>query len=299
LICCCGELLVDVAADGFEWPGGAPANVAFHAAQAGITSCLVSRTGQDVRAERLRRWLMEEGIEAGAVTSGAPDDTGVVHVARGSDGPVYDIIAPAAWDFLEASPAAVTAARRAHVCVCGTLAQRHPVARTTLRSLAAAAREGGATVLVDLNLRPPFVDDEVVLWGLRNAEVLRLTEVELAMVSGILGARGRREELFRGLLGEFGIAKAVLTAGKEGAWFHAGGVTWHQPAVPGKVVDTVGCGDAVTALVAAALARGRTLREVAPFCMEVAGYVATQRGATPRWPVVLSERVRLALSAQD
>jgi len=299
MICCCGELLFDCAVDQEETAGGAPANVAFHAARLGFASNLVSRTADDARGERLREWLEQAGVGKEAVASGAPAPTGIVQVSAGANGPVYDICAPAAWDFLEAGPLAMAAAERSRVLVCGTLAQRHPVARRAVRRLAGAARTSGAAVLVDLNLRAPCFDEEVVLWSLRNADVLKLTVDELATVSAMLGARGDREELFLGLVREFGCSRAVLTAGAEGAWFYEEGLTWHQPSVAVTAIDTVGCGDAVTAVVAAALVSGRSLREAAPCCMEVAGFVATQPGATPPWPDDLVSRARAMLLAQD
>jgi len=172
------------------------------------------------------------------------------------------------------------------------------VGRGALRRLAALAREHGATVFIDLNLREPFFDDEVVLWCLRQADVLKMTVGELETVSGLLGARGDREQLFAGLRREFGLRRAVLTDGAAGAWFHEDGVTWHEEALPVPVVDTVGCGDAVTAVAAAALARGATLRSVSGLSMEAAACVAAAAGATPLLPGDLVTRVAAATLPQ-
>jgi len=102
-------------ADGREWPGGAPANVAFHAAHLRATAMMVSRTGDDARGSVLRAWLAGAGVGVEAVSTGAPAPTGCVGVAEGPEGPVYDIKAPAAWDFLEAGPAAGEAVRGVRV----------------------------------------------------------------------------------------------------------------------------------------------------------------------------------------
>lgn len=243
---------------------------------------MVSRTADDVRGSVLRAWLEGAGVGVEAVSAGAPAPTGYVEVAEGPEGPVYDIKAPAAWDFLEAGPAARAAVRGARVFVGGTLAQRHPAGRRAWRELAALARECGAVIFIDLNLRRPFFDEEVVLWCLRQADVLKMTVGELETVSGLLGARGDRGELFAGLLREFGLPRAILTDGAAGAWFHEDGVTWHEEARPVSVVDTVGCGDAVTAVAAVALARGATLRAVSALSMEAAAHVASVAGATPK-----------------
>ena len=199
--------------------------------------------------------------------------------------PVYDIVAPAAWDFLEAMGPALQAAGHAKVFVYGTLAQRHPVGRQALRLLVQAARLGGALLLADLNLRTPFYDDEILLWTLRHCDVLKLNREELAEVSHLLGAAGGEEALFTGLLREFGIARGVLTAGGDGAWIFEEGALTHEPAVPGvAVVDPVGAGDAFCAALAVGLATGRTLRESGPRAARVAAFVVSVQGATPLLP---------------
>lgn len=275
-VLCAGELLVDCVA-GREFPGGAPANVAYHAAALGIRAGLITRVGEDARGAKLRQWLRASSVDDSLVQTDGNQPTGVVEV---TDGPRYTIAGPAAWDFIEVSALAQCDVR---VFVCGTLAQRHPVSRGTIRELARQVRQGGGCVLVDLNLRAPFFDEETVLWSLRHADLLKLNAEELAVVSRMFSARGNMTDLFTGLLREFGLRQAVLTDGADGAWFYDNGQLWQQPAVPVKVADTVGAGDAFCAVLAAALARGTDLREAAPMCAKVAAFVASQPGATPHW----------------
>ena len=280
-VVCAGEVLVDRWPDGTECPGGAPANVAFHAAALGAEACLITRTGDDPAGRRVRAWLRDAGV---ATVHGPADPawpTGTVTVDPVPGGPHYDIDGPAAWDHIAADGPALDLARRARVLVIGTLAQRHPVSRAALRELAAAARRAGARVLADLNLRAPFYDGEILCWTLRQCDVLKLNREELAAVSRLLGAAGCEEDLFTGLLREFGIPCGVLTAGADGAWIHENGTLSHQPAVAAEAVDPVGAGDAFCAALAAGLARGGTLREAAPHAARRAARVVSRRGATP------------------
>ncbi len=291
-VACLGEVLWDVATDGEEFAGGAPANVAFHAAQGGGKVSLLSRVGCDERGRRLEHWLTRAGIGWEAGQTDPVQATGIVRFSeRPGAGPVYDIVAPAAWDELEVTPEAEAVVRSARVVVFGTLAQRHPVARRAVRSLVETGRESGAVLLADLNLRPPFFDPEIVLWTLRHTDVLKLSREELVVVSGLLGARGSEEDLFHGLLREFGIARGVLSAGGHGAWIFEEGMLFHEPARRVQVLSTTGCGDALVAMLAAALARGDTLRSAAARGVAVAAFVATQPGATPDWTEELKERV--------
>jgi fructokinase len=284
-VVCAGELLTDRWPDGAEWPGGAPANVAFHAAGLGAESVLLSRIGDDAVGRRLRAWLANAGVCMNCCQIDQQRPTGSVAVDPSlPDGPRYDIVAPAAWDFFEAAHEAVEGAKRARVFVFGTLAQRHPVSRAAIRELVPAAADGGAWVLADLNLRAPFFDEEIVLWTLRHCGVLKLGREELRQVSALLGAAGTDESLFDGLLRDFGIPRGVLTAGGDGAWIHEDGAVTHVPALAVEAVDAVGAGDAFCAALAVGLDRGKTLRAAAPLAARVAGYVVTQRGATPPLP---------------
>jgi fructokinase len=281
-VVCAGEVLFDRWPDGTGFPGGAPANVAFHAAGLGAETFLISRTGDDPAGRRLREWLRGAGVDTAHCPADPARPTGTVTVDPDSaGGPHYDIDGPAAWDFIAADAAALDLARRARVLVIGTLAQRHPVSRGAIRELAAVAGRGGARVLADLNLRAPFHDEEILLWTLRHCGVLKLNRDELAGISRLLGAAGDEKDLFAGLLREFAIPCGVLTAGADGAWIHEDGVLTHQPAVAVEAVDPVGAGDAFCAALAAGLDRGGTLREAAPEAARLAALVVSRRGAAP------------------
>ena len=295
-ILCLGECVYDISPSGLELAGGAPANVAFQAAASGAAAALVSRVGSDPRGRDLRGRLAGAGVAEELVQVDDGQPTGTVQVRAGVGGPSYDIAEPAAWDFIVEADGAVRAARDTAGVVFGTLAQRHPVSRATIRSLVGQARASGACVVADLNLRAPFFDEETVLWTLRHADLLKLNREELAVVSQMLGAAGDAMTLFEGLVREFGLCRAVLTCGEDGAWFFEEKRIWHQPAIASEVVDTVGAGDAFTAVLAVGRARGFSLEEVAPLAAEVAAYVVSQPGGMPAWPVALAGRARQVLA---
>lgn len=285
-VVCAGELLFDRWPDDSEQPGGAPANVAFHARALGARSALISRVGSDERGRRLKRWLELSAVDADLCQTDAEHPSGLVEVTHSADeNPVYDIVFPAAWDFLEASDRALAAANLARAFVFGTLSQRHPVGRNAIRSLVQTVRSAGACVMADLNLRAPFFDPEIILWTLRHCDVLKLNRGELAEVSRVLGARGDEEDLFSGLLREFSIDRGVLTAGVDGAWIFEEGRLTHERAFSGAaVVDPVGAGDAFCAGLVVGLVHGQSLRESASRAARVAAFVVSQQGATPSLP---------------
>jgi fructokinase len=294
-VVCAGEVLFDCFPDGTRIPGGAPANVAFHAAALGCRARLVSAVGADPDGAALRAWLSAAGVGTSDLEETGLAPTGRVDVRESSAGPAYEIGTPAAWDFLRA---AATPHGRPGTFVFGTLAQRHPVSRAAIRAMATRARDAGWLTLADLNLRAPFFDEETILWTLRHADVLKLNADELGTVSGLLGAAGDTEALFTGLLREFSIARGVLTLGAAGAMVCEDGHPVRIPARPVAVADTVGAGDAFCAVLAASLACGLSPVAALPWCTEAAAFVASRTGATPPWPRELSARLRRGLQIE-
>jgi fructokinase len=291
-----GEVLVDCFGEG-RFPGGAPANVAYHVAALGEFVAIVSRVGKDPSGSDLADWLKSGAVQTHLLQTDDVQATGMVNV---SPGPRYEIAAPAAWDFIELTDAARSAAASAGVVVFGTLAQRQPVSRRTIRSLVETARAARVPALCDLNLRAPFYDEESVVWCLRNCDVLKLNREELEVVSRLLHARGESGDLFVGLLREFGIPRGVLTDAGNGAWFleEGEGEVHRQPAEEMKeFADAVGAGDAFAAVLAVAVSRGRPLRSAAASAAALAAFVVSQPGATPEMPRKITTRINAMLGA--
>ena len=289
---CLGEVLVDCAGNSC-FPGGAPANVAYHIASLGQLAEIVSRVGDDSAGHELTEWLGSHSVGTRFLQSDPSQATGSVNILPG---PRYEIAAPAAWDFIELTDAASAAVADAGAVVFGTLAQRQPLSRRTIRALVETARASGVPVLCDLNLRAPFFDEETILWSLRHCDVLKLNREELDIVSVLLGAVGARADLFAGLLREFGIACCVLTEGEEGSLIcEHGRVSGHAAEVVTDIADTVGAGDAFTAVLASALARGIPLSTAAAPATALSAFVVSKSGATPAIPSELAARINSML----
>lgn len=289
---CLGEVLVDCAGNSC-FPGGAPANAAYHIAALGQRAEIVSRVGEDAAGRDLTGWLGSHSVGTRFLQSDANQATGSVNVLPG---PRYEIAAPAAWDFIEQTDAASAAATDAGAVVFGTLAQRQPVSRRTIRALVETARASGVPALCDLNLRAPFFDEETILWSLRHCDVLKMNREELDIVSGLLGAVGPRADLFAGLLREFGLARGVLTESEEGVLIcEDGRVSRHAAEVVTDIADSVGAGDAYTAVLAVALARRIPLSTAAAPAAVLSAFVVSKPGATPAIPSELVARINAML----
>lgn len=293
-VLCLGEVLIDRFDHGCV-PGGAPANVACHVAALGEPVALLSRVGSDADGEYLTAWLHRSRVDTDLMQTDDAHPTGAVRV---QPGPRYEMAGSSAWDFIGCGETAREASGSASVLVFGTLAQRQPVSRRTIRALVDIARRAAVPVLCDLNLRAPFYDAETILWSLRHCDVLKLNRGELGVVSRMLQARGETEDLFAGLLSEFTIARGVLTDGEKGAWISEDGCVRHQPAERTETAgDAVGAGDAFCAVLAVALARGLPVAKAAAPAAALAAFVVSHRGATPEIPAALTQRLNGLLAA--
>src|SRR5271166_870991 len=100
-----GEILWDVIGER-EYLGGAPLNFAAHARQLGHEVFLLSAVGEDDRGRRALESLQERGMSVEFVQVLRGKDTGIAEVELDPDGkPMFRIVRPAAYDFVELNPA--------------------------------------------------------------------------------------------------------------------------------------------------------------------------------------------------
>ena len=286
-----GELLWDLLPAGPQ-VGGAPANFARHAQALGAAAHVVARVGDD----QLGRGLVENLLEAGLAVDGIQIDTihptGTVTVAVDAGGqPNFTIHENVAWDHLEATPAALDLARKADALCFGSLAQRSGASRAAIRQLIAAA-PSHALRIFDMNLRQQFYDAEILRESLDRADVCKLNDAELPVAARLLECEGDSEEsLLENLRVRHGLHLVVCTRGGRGSLLLGQGTRCDHPGVSATVRDTVGAGDAFTAVVAMGLLRNRPLEEISRAANEIAAFVCSRDGATPSLPEALRERI--------
>jgi fructokinase len=283
-----GEALVDELPSGGR-PGGAPLNVAAHAAAFGLSPLLLTRLGSDPAGEALRAAMASRGIPADGVQSDPARPTGRAVVTLRGGAPRFEIPAGAAFDAIDGSAAArVVHEARPSVVAFGTLALREPASREALREVLDASP---AIRLVDLNLRAPWYDGAVVTRALSAAHVVKVSDEELDELRRLLCLTLREPEaLAADVVRRFRLKALYVTRGARGA-----AVSWRSGDVvhraeadaagsQDEVVDTVGAGDAFTAVVLLGLVRHWTAEESLRRGVELAGAVTRIAGATPEEP---------------
>ena len=280
-----GEALWDVLPDGKKI-GGAPANFAFHAGQAGMDSRVVSAVGKDALGEEALSTLEGKGLNIEAVAR-VDFPTGVVNVSLGEQGiPQYDICEGVAWDNIPFTPALANLASQAQAVCWGSLAQRNEVSRKTIFSfLDAMPSDEERLKVFDINLRQQFYTLEIIEASCRRANVLKINDEELVLVSEMLrlGA-GSPEVLCRSLMERYGLRILVLTCGANGSYVFTPVETSYRVTPKVQVADTVGAGDSFTATLVGELLRNTPVGVAHEHAVEVAAYVCTQQGAMAEWP---------------
>jgi len=278
-ILCAGETLWDVLPAG-EFLGGAPFNVAGHAARIGAHALLATRLGKDARGRRALEQARALGVDLSLVQIDPKLPTGEARAVLDASGSAhYEFLSPAAWDALAATPALLEAAAGADALVYGTLGQRDPRARAAIAELATRARWR----VFDPNLRPPHVDRGICEDGLRGAGLVKLNEEECRVFAGWFGGDASPEGLMATLSGQFGIGALCVTLGAAGSKLNWQGQWYQQPATPTKVADTVGAGDAFLAMLVRELLTGSNATASLERASRLASYVASQSGAVPHY----------------
>ena len=280
-----GEALVDELPSGAR-PGGAPLNVAAHAAAFGLSPLLLTRLGPDPAGQALRAAMEARGIPVEGVQVDPALPTGRAVVTLRGSVPRFEIPAGAAFDAIDGA-AAARAVREARpsVVAFGTLALRETPSRDALRDVLDASR---AIRLVDLNLRAPWYDGAVVTRALSAAHVVKASDEELDELRRLLCLTLREPEaLAADVVRRFRLKALYVTRGARGAavsW-RSGDVVYRAEAdaegSQGEVVDTVGAGDAFTAVVLLGLSRRWTAEESLRRGVAFAGAVTRIAGATP------------------
>ncbi len=283
-----GEVLWDLLPSGRQL-GGAPANFAYHCRALGADASLVSRIGDDPLGHEVLERFKLLGLPTEMVAVDSESPTGTVPVELGLGGqPRFTITENVAWDRIEADQKAIKTAAATDAVYFGSLAQRSEPARRTIRELIATAPADALRVF-DVNLRPPFVDREVIESSLATANLLKLNDQELPAFAEMFGLSGDAGDQAAELARRFDLTTVVLTRGQRGSflWTESG---WSDhPGLTVDVCDTVGAGDAFTAALTVGLLAGWDLDAINQRANEVAAYVCTKPGGMPALP----ERLRI------
>jgi len=275
-----GELLWDVF-DGHRRPGGAPANVAFHAQQMGLRGIVCSRVGADDLGSELLDFLARQGLDERYVQRDEEHPTGVVTVDLSRpDEPDYVIHENVAWDHIRFDDD-VRALMQAASAVCfGTLAQRSPESRETIHKCLESASD--AVLVYDVNLRQKWYDRSWVELSLERCHIAKLNLDEARVLGDLLELpTGEPVDFARAAIERYELRMVCVTRAEKGCLLVTRDETVDEPGKKVAVADAVGAGDAFTAALISGYLRGWRPGAVAAFANSVGALVASRARAMP------------------
>ena len=245
---------------------------------------MLSRVGDDEDGRELSANLDRLGIDRSFVQIDPSRPTGTVSVALdGERKPTYSIPENVAWDRIGYSPELTELAQKADAVCFGTLAQRSPVSRASIRRFLAATRSVCLRIF-DINLRLHFYDAETIVRSLQLANVFKLNDEELRTVAGMLGIADEEQSMIDQLRKTYDLDLVALTRGASGSLLISRDGSSFQAAIPADVVDTVGAGDAFTAALALGILHRDELNAINLQACRLASYVCSRSGAMPAPP---------------
>lgn len=277
-----GEVLFDQFLGGSRVLGGAPFNVAWHLQGLGLAPLLISAVGDDENGKEALERMSDWGMNTQAVQVDPRHPTGRVMATLVDGEAAFEIGSEQAYDYIDPQQATSTLQPGASGSFLyhGTLALRSDRSWQALRTLRTATR---APTFVDLNLRDPWWSPDRVRWCLDTASWLKVSEAELAQVAGERSTD--RDACVRGarrLTRTHDIEVIFVTLGPQGALAVEGDAIVQVPAKPleqDELVDTVGAGDAFSAVACAGLEMGWSLETLLDRGTAFAADICRVRGA--------------------
>lgn len=277
-----GEVLWDMLPDGKKL-GGAPANFAYHADQCGVESCMVSAIGDDELGQEIVDNL--DAKKLNYVLEKVAYPTGTVQVTVEDGIPSYEIREGVAWDNIPMTDTLRDLAKRTRALCFGTLSQRSVVSRQCLHDFIEAMPKDDERLLVcDANLRQSFYSKEILDESMQLCNVLKINDEELVTLSRLFGYPGidLKDKCWI-LLGKYNLKMLILTCGINGSYIFTPGHVSFMPTPTVDVVDTVGAGDAFSAVLIASLLRGCSIKEAHHNAVEASAFVCTKSGGMPEY----------------
>jgi fructokinase len=288
-----GDALIDELRDDRgvrEFVGGAALNVAVGLSRLGVPTRLIAMVGDDEPASRIRRYLDDYGVELVATPS-LLGTARAVSTRTGGGEPTYEFNEASKQRRIRFGDAERQAMADADLVAVSCFAFDDAEQTTELADAAAAA---GAPLAIDPNPRTGMLHDKAeFVRGFERlaagSALVKVGEDDAALLYG------DRLDALRARLIDLGARAVLATEGAAGATIEAGDVVVTEPIshMPGRIVDTMGAGDAAFAAALAALAEAPPAGHdewlaVLKAAMDVAAATCRFEGALLRTPDALS-----------
>lgn len=257
-----GELLIDFTESGLSPqgnpllevnPGGAPCNVLSMLQNLGHHTAFIGKVGRDAFGDLLAEAIAACGIETrGLLRDEAIHTTlAFVHTHKDGDRSFSFYRKPGADVCLKAEELDRNLLENCRIFHFGTLSLTDEPCRTATQVAVKAAKDAGAVLSFDPNLREPLWDDldeakRQIAWGLARCDILKISDNEVLFMTG-------EEDFEKGaaiLKDQFpNIRLLNITAGPDGSHCFYEGRHVFAPGCKVRTIETTGAGDTFCACV--------------------------------------------------
>lgn len=251
-----GELLIDFTENGTSSqgntvyeanPGGAPCNVLAMLNKAGRKTAFIGKVGQDIFGNRLKATLEEVGINTSNLIVDEDVRTTLAFVETFPDGDrdFSFYRNPGADMMLREEELQEELLKNTEIFHFGTLSMTHEDVRNATKKAIAMAKESGALISFDPNLRPPLwktLDEakEQTAYGLSQCDILKISDNEIQWFTG----EDDFDAGIRKLRNQYNIPLIVLSMGKEGSRAYYNDLRVEvKPFLQDSTIETTGAGD--------------------------------------------------------
>lgn len=295
-----GELLIDFTENGLSDqgnmlmeanPGGAPCNVLSMLKKLGRSCAFIGKVGDDIFGNQLSATIAEAGIDNSSLLIDPNVRTTLAFVKTYEDGDrdFSFYRNPGADMMLRADELPTDMLKSTKVFHFGTLSMTHPDVREATKTAVRTAKDAGAIISFDPNLRPPLWNDldeakEQMEWGLSVCDMLKIADNEGVFLTGENDPKKAAEILH----GKYpNIRMFNITLGPEGSYHEAGDESVFVPAYKlGGTIETTGAGDVFGAcMIDAVIRNGLTgmnkegIEKALKFANAAAYIITTRKGA--------------------
>lgn len=249
-----GELLIDFAsmsadADGYPTmkanPGGAPGNFLAALTKYGAKTAFIGKVGDDAFGKLILGTMKKAGIETRGIVKAPDVFTTLAFVTFNEHGDRSFSFArkPGADTQLRWDEVDKTLIDECKIFHFGTLSLTDEPVRETTQKALSYAKGQGKTITFDPNLRLPLWKSEAeakeqILWGLGQADVVKISEDEVEFLWGCTPEEGAGR-----LLNDFGVSLAMVTLGPKGCYLKNKNGAFRAPTPDANTIDTTGAGD--------------------------------------------------------
>ena len=294
-----GELLIDFTENGKSVqgnpimeanPGGAPCNVLSMLTRLGKKTDFIGKVGKDMFGVQLKDALEEVGIGTLGLKSDCENHTTLafVHTKEDGDREFSFYRNPGADMMLEEEDLEEELLQNCRIFHFGSLSMTHENCRNATKKAIKTAKESGAIISFDPNLREPLWKNleeakKQIAYGMQQCDILKISDNEIVWFTG----EEDYEEGIKILQSRYMIPLILLSMGKEGSRAYCQNVKAEVPAVLSEnTVETTGAGDTFCACILNyVLEHGwqpyteEELKEMLTFANAAASIITTKKGA--------------------